>query len=121
LLLCLSQIKPVHGLSETQVGVNTRNDNAGIYRQQLDAQKGDANVDIDYQALVQDGVEDVSEAAGSGAVKIAVARLGRDGHEINSLQLVDWALAPQAASSLLALDRLCYNAQNPQGAAMPSF
>ena len=30
--LCLGQIKPVHGLGETQVGVDTGNDNAGIYR-----------------------------------------------------------------------------------------
>jgi hypothetical protein len=52
-----------------------------VYCQDLDAYKGDADVDIDYEALVQDGVDDVSEAAGRGAVKIAVARLGRDGDE----------------------------------------
>jgi hypothetical protein len=80
---CLGQVKPVHGLGEAQVGVDTGNDNPCIYGEQLDAHKGDADVDVDDQALVQDRVEDISEAAGRGAVKIAVARLGCDGYEIN--------------------------------------
>jgi hypothetical protein len=42
---------------------------------------GDADVDIDYEDLVQDGVDDISEAAGRGAVEIPVGRAGRDGHE----------------------------------------
>src|SRR5215217_125087 len=82
LRFCLCQIKPVHGLGEAQVGVDTGNDNACIYREQLDTHKRHADVNVDHQALVQDRVEDVSEAAGRGAVKIAVARLGCDGHEI---------------------------------------
>jgi hypothetical protein len=47
---------------------------------QLDADKGDADVDIDHLALVRDGVDDVSKAAGRRAVKIPI-RLGCDGHE----------------------------------------
>ena len=66
---CLRQIKPVHGLGETQVGVDTGNDNACIYRQQLDAHKGHTNVDIDHQPLVQDCVDDIGEAARGGPLK----------------------------------------------------
>ena len=59
----LRQIKPVHGLGEAKVSVDPGNDNACIDRQQLDAHKGHANVDIDNQTLVQDCVDDVREAA----------------------------------------------------------
>ena len=55
LRFCLCQIKPVHGLGETQVGVDAGDDNACVYRQDLDADKGHPDVDIDYQALVQNG------------------------------------------------------------------
>jgi hypothetical protein len=51
LLFCLGQIKPVHRFSESQVGVDTGNDNPCIDCQQLDAHKGDADIDIDDQAL----------------------------------------------------------------------
>ena len=37
--LCLGQIKPVQSLGETQVGVDTGNDNACIYREQFNADK----------------------------------------------------------------------------------
>src|SRR4029453_2665696 len=69
----LRQIKPVHGLGETQVGVDTGNDNACIDREQLDAYKGYTHVDIDHQALVQDGVDDISEAAGRGGERDSAA------------------------------------------------
>ena len=61
--LRFGQIKPVHRLGETQIGVNTGNDNACIYRQDLDAHKGDTDINIDHQALVKDGVDDIREAA----------------------------------------------------------
>jgi hypothetical protein len=54
---------------------------------------------IDHQALVQDRVDNISEAAGRGAVKVSVGRVGCDGHEINSRERVDGSLASQAASS----------------------
>jgi hypothetical protein len=80
--LCLGQIKPVHSLGETQVCVDTGNDNACIYREQLNADKGHANVNIDHQTLVQDDVDDVRETARRGPFQVAIARLGCDGHEI---------------------------------------
>jgi hypothetical protein len=73
LRFCLGQIKAAHGLGETQIGVDTGNDNARIYREQLNADKGHANVNIDHQALVQDGVKDISEAARRGPLQVAVA------------------------------------------------
>src|SRR5215203_648564 len=80
----LCQIKPVHSLGETQVGVHTGNNDACIYREKFDAHQRHPNVNIDHQAFVQDRVEDIGEAAGRRAVKITIARLGCDGHEINS-------------------------------------
>ena len=38
-------------------------------------------MNIDYEALVQDGVDDVSEAAGRAAVEVTVAKVGYGGHE----------------------------------------
>jgi hypothetical protein len=93
---CLGQVKPVYGLGETQVGIDTGNDDARIDRQDLDADKRDADVDIDYEALVQDGVDDVSEAAGRGALAISVGRAGRDGYESTPREFVDGSLASQA-------------------------
>ena len=66
---CLGQVKPVHGLGEAQVGVDTGDDDACIDGEYFDAHKGNADVDIDYQALVPDGVDDVSEAARCRAVE----------------------------------------------------
>ena len=62
----LRQVKPVHGLRETQVGVDTGNDNACIDSQDLDADKGNPEIDVDHQALVQDRVDDIGETAGRG-------------------------------------------------------
>jgi hypothetical protein len=92
----LGEIKPVDGLGEAQVGVDTGNDNAGVDGEQFDAHKGDANIDIDHQTLVQDRVDDISEAARRRAVEIAVGRVGCDGHGINSRERVDGSLAAQA-------------------------
>jgi hypothetical protein len=49
--LCPGQIRPVHGLGEMQVGVDA--DNGRIHHEQLNADKGRANENIDYQALGQ--------------------------------------------------------------------
>jgi hypothetical protein len=73
-VLGLAQIEPVDSLGESQVGVDTGNDDACIYRQQLDPYKGDPDVDVDHQAFVQDGVDDIRQAAGRRAIKISVAR-----------------------------------------------
>ena len=100
LSLCLGQIKPVHGLGETQVGVDTGDDDARIYREQLDAYKGDTNVDIDHQALVEDGVDDIGEAARRWAIKVSVAGSTLcNGHEFKlSSGPWDWALGSQLGS-----------------------
>jgi hypothetical protein len=92
----LGQVKPVHSFGETQVGVDTGNHDACIHGEQLDAHKGHANLDIDDQALVQDRVDDISEAAGRGAVKIAVVRLGYGGQGSNSRESLTgpWLLRP---------------------------
>ena len=42
LLVGLGDVEPVHGLGESQVGGATGNDDACIYREQLDAHNGDA-------------------------------------------------------------------------------
>ena len=42
------------GLGEAQIGIDTGNDNACIYREEFDAHMGDAKVNVDDEALVQD-------------------------------------------------------------------
>jgi uncharacterized protein (DUF2267 family) len=71
-----------HGISDYQdaqghrSATNRRALRAGrVPRAELDADKGYPNINIDYQALVQDRVDDISQAAGCWAVKIAVVRL----------------------------------------------
>ena len=99
-VLGLAQIKPVDSLGESQVGVDTGNDDACIYRQQLDPYKGDPDVDVDHQAFVQDGVDDIRQAAGRRAIKISVARSTLcNSHQNQALvRPVDGALASQLAS-----------------------
>jgi hypothetical protein len=48
LRFCLCQIESVHGLGETQVGVDAGYHNAGFNCQDLDADQGHPNVDVDY-------------------------------------------------------------------------
>ena len=67
LLVGPGDVKADHRLDESQVGIDTGNDNARIYREQFDAHKGDAKVNIDDQDLVQDRVDDISETAARNA------------------------------------------------------
>ena len=49
----------------------------------IDAYKGHPDIDVDHQALVQDGVDDIGETAWCGAIKVSVAGSALcDGHEI---------------------------------------
>jgi hypothetical protein len=73
-VLGLGEIKPVHGFGESQVGIDARNEDACINGQQLDPYKGHPDIDVDHQALVQDGVDDIGEAARCGAIKVSVTR-----------------------------------------------
>ena len=78
LLVGLGDVKAIHRLGESQVGIDTGDDDASINGEQLDAHKGQANVNIDDQALVQDRVDDISETARRGAVEVSVGRVGCD-------------------------------------------
>src|SRR3954454_17832393 len=59
------QVEPVGRLGETEVGVDARDDDARVDRQQLDTDEGDADVRVDDEAFVEDKLEDVGETAGS--------------------------------------------------------
>src|ERR671935_23506 len=59
----LREVEPVHGLREAEVGVDARDHDPGVDRQQLDPDDRDANVGVDHQALVEDQVEHVGEPA----------------------------------------------------------
>jgi hypothetical protein len=69
----LVQVEPVGRLGEAQVGVDTRDDDAGVDGQELDAHQRDAHVDIDDESLVEDRLDDVREPARRGPLEVSAA------------------------------------------------
>ena len=59
----LEQVEPVGRLREAQVGVDAGDHDAGVDGQQLDADEGDPDVGVDDDALVEDDLDDVGQAA----------------------------------------------------------
>src|SRR5439155_2450041 len=52
--LRLRQVEPVDRFGEAEVGVDAGDDDAGVDRDQLDADHGDADVRVDHEPLVED-------------------------------------------------------------------
>src|SRR5437588_10248399 len=82
--LRLRQVEPVDGLGEAQVGVDARDDDAGVDRDELDADDRDPDVGVDDEALVEDQVDDVGEPARAwGALEVVARRSsGCDSHGV---------------------------------------
>src|SRR5437763_743892 len=57
------EIQPVHGLREPQVGIDARHHDAGVHREELDPHERDAHERVDDEALVEQDVEHVGQAA----------------------------------------------------------
>src|SRR5207302_2907194 len=109
--LRLRQVEPVDGLGEAQVGVDARDDDAGVDRDELDADDRDPDVGVDDEALVEDQVDDVRKAARARGALEVVARGSacRDrSHRSSLLRERRFALAPTLrplARALLGLSR----------------
>src|SRR5690606_28362148 len=71
-------------LGESQVRVDTRDDDAGIDGEQLDADERDPHVGVDHHALVENDVDDFSESARRRPFQLAApaTRLIHHGHAI---------------------------------------
>src|SRR5436190_22669745 len=72
--LRLREVEPVDLLREPQVGVNARDHDARVDRDQLDSDHGDPHIGIDDEALVQDQLDDVGEPARARRTLQVVAR-----------------------------------------------
>src|SRR5205823_10116646 len=72
--LGLRQVEPVDGFGEAEVGVDARDHDPRVDRDQLDPDHRDAHVRIDHEPLVEDQVDDVDEAARAGRALEVVAR-----------------------------------------------
>src|SRR4051812_47368745 len=59
----LCQVEAVDGLGEAEIGVDTRDDDARIDRDQLDPDHRDAHIGIDHEPLVENQVDDVRKPA----------------------------------------------------------
>src|SRR6185503_7239351 len=73
------EVEPPDGLRETEVGVDARDHDACIDREDLDADERDADVGIDDQPLVEDDVDDLGQPptpAGVGPGHVAPGLLG---------------------------------------------
>src|SRR5690606_38605900 len=71
-------------LGESQVRVDTRDDDAGIDGEQLGADERDPHVGVDHHALVENDVDDFSESARRRPFQLAApaTRLIHHGHAI---------------------------------------
>ena len=76
------EVEPIDRLGKAEIGVDTGDHDPGIDRDQLDPDHGDPHVGVDHEALVQDQIDDVGEAARAWRSLQVVARgsAGRDGH-----------------------------------------
>src|SRR5437588_605868 len=103
--LRLCQVEPVDGLGEAQVGVDARDDDAGVDGDQLDADDRDPDVGVDDEALVQDQVDDVGEPARArGALEVVARRsVCCDSHRSSLPRERCLALAPMLGTLALAL------------------
>jgi hypothetical protein len=83
--LRLVQVEPVDLLGEAEIGVDARDHDPGVDREHLDADHRHPYVGVDDEALVEDQVEDVREAARTGTpLQVVAARSAcGDGHFVS--------------------------------------
>src|SRR3954447_12096239 len=80
--LGLREVEAIDRLGEAEVGVDARDHDARVDRDQLDPDHGDPDVGVDHEPLVEDQVDDIREPARAGRALEVVARgsLGGDSH-----------------------------------------
>ena len=68
----MDDVEPVDGLGEPQVGVDAGDHDACVDGQDLDPDERDTDEGVDDDALVQDDLDDVGEAARARSVDVSV-------------------------------------------------
>src|SRR3954452_10839469 len=89
----LVQVQTVRGLGELEVRVHTRDDDACVDRDQLDADQRHLDEGVDDQALVEDEVEDLGEPTLWILLHASALPLA-DGHRAPSLCVEEWHRTP---------------------------